>query len=66
MFSLFKVDRVKSVSAAAAGMCRWVHAVYWYSEISRKMKPKISELLQAEDELNKVELQIKLIAEKMI
>ena len=45
---------VRKVSKAAAGLCSWVHAIFWYSEISRKMKPKISELIQAEDELNKV------------
>ena len=44
---------------AAAGLCKWVHAVFWYAEISRKMKPKISELIVAEEELNQVWFSLK-------
>ena len=41
-------------SMASKALCMWVRAIYQYAEISRNMKPKIQELQDAEEGLNKV------------
>lgn len=50
----FHRDKVRKVSNEAATLCQWVRAVYEYAEISRAIKPKMQELLDAEEVLNKV------------
>ena len=45
---------VHSSSIAAACICKWVHAVYQYSSIHRKMQPHIKNLLDAENKFTKV------------
>ena len=42
-------------SMAAAALCKWMRAVYKYAEICRNMKPKIQQLMEAEEELNKAQ-----------
>ncbi|RUS83122.1 hypothetical protein EGW08_009111 [Elysia chlorotica] len=49
----FTPEHVKSKSMAAASICTWVHAVYQYSSIHRKMQPHIKNLLDAENKFTK-------------
>ena len=51
----FLPEYIKHSSAAAAALCSWVRAVYKYAEICRNMKPKIQQLMDAEEELNKAQ-----------
>nr|XP_018914608.1 PREDICTED: dynein heavy chain 7, axonemal-like [Bemisia tabaci] len=48
----FDVDKVKSVSIAAEGLCRWVVAVIKYNDVSTIVAPKQQELAEAEAKLN--------------
>ena len=51
---MFDENKMKGISRAAASLCIWVQAVFKYAQISRTMKPKLRELLDAEEELSKV------------
>lgn len=50
----FTPESVQSASYAAATLCQWVRAVYEYVQICRAVKPKMEELMQAEQQLNTV------------
>ncbi|GFR96322.1 dynein heavy chain domain-containing protein 1-like [Elysia marginata] len=54
----FEPNCVKSTSYAAASICSWVHAVYLYSSIHRKMQPHIKNLLDAENKFTKAQAQL--------
>lgn len=50
----FEPHVIMQTSQAATCLCKWVRAVYQYAQICRTMKPRIQELLDAQQALNKV------------
>jgi hypothetical protein len=52
--ALMQPQIVEQSSVAAACLCRWVRAIYEYSNLMRNLRPRVSQLQGAEDDLNKV------------
>ncbi|GFO14602.1 dynein heavy chain, partial [Plakobranchus ocellatus] len=52
----FVPEDVVRRSLAAGSICSWVHGIYIYSSIHRKMQPHIKNLLDAENKFTKVRL----------
>lgn len=49
------ISRIQNMSTAAAGLCRWLHAIYNYTLIVRQMNPNLGKLLAAEERVNKAQ-----------
>ena len=47
---------VEMSSIAAAYLCRWVRSIYEYSNLMRNIRPRMTQLQSAEDDLNKVRI----------
>ena len=47
----FTPEVVKKASVAAAGLCKWVHAMVTYDEVAKVVAPKRAALLRATEEL---------------
>ncbi|KAH9487912.1 hypothetical protein Btru_067436 [Bulinus truncatus] len=54
----FVPEVIAQASSAAASICSWIHAVYAYSIIQRKMKPRMKDLMEAENKLTKAQAQL--------
>jgi dynein heavy chain len=48
----FQPDRIAKASKAAAGLCKWVHAMMKYTKVYKVVLPKKLELEKATNELN--------------
>ena len=48
---LFDPDKVKKASVAAAGLCKWVHAMIIYDRVAKVVAPKKAALAQAMNDL---------------
>merc|ERR1719181_2494297 len=48
----FDPDLVKKGSVAAAGLCKWVHAMIVYDKVAKNVGPKKAALKEANDALN--------------
>merc|ERR1711871_979064 len=48
---LFDPDKVKKASVAAAGLCKWVHAMIIYDRVAKVVAPKKAALTQAMNDL---------------
>lgn len=44
----FDPDKVKNGSVAAAGLCKWVHAMVVYNRVAKVVAPKKAALAEAE------------------
>jgi dynein heavy chain len=69
---MFQPDKVKKASVAAAGLCKWVHAMMIYDRIARVVAPKKAALAQAEGDLaaaqqglNEKQAQLKAVMDKL-
>ncbi len=51
----FNPDKIRKGSVAAAGLCKWVHAMVAYDHIARLVAPKRAALLRAESDLKVVQ-----------
>ncbi len=51
----FNPEKIKKGSVAAAGLCKWVHAMVAYDQIARLVAPKRAALVQAESDLKVVQ-----------
>lgn len=47
----FDPDKVKKGSVAAAGLCKWVHAMVVYNRVAKVVGPKRAALAEAESTL---------------
>merc|ERR1712228_386818 len=48
----FSVERMQKVSVAATALCRWVHAMVLYSEVSKTVEPKRIRLKEMNEQLD--------------
>ncbi|CAL1542045.1 unnamed protein product [Lymnaea stagnalis] len=55
---LFVPEVVAQASSAASSICAWIHAVYAYSSIQRKMRPRMRDLMDAETKFTKAQAQL--------
>ena len=55
----FNDKEIRRASKAAAGMCKWVHAVVTYDKVARVVAPKRAALEVAEEELQTASAQLK-------
>ncbi|KAK6166840.1 hypothetical protein SNE40_023452 [Patella caerulea] len=55
---IFRVDVLKANSNAIASLCLWIHAIYRYTEIHRKMKPHLKSLSLAQDQFTKAQARL--------
>jgi len=55
----FDDNTIRRASKAAAGMCKWVHAVVTYDKVARVVAPKRAALEVAEEELATASAQLK-------
>ncbi|CAG9464381.1 unnamed protein product [Pedinophyceae sp. YPF-701] len=61
----FDPEKVGKVSKAAEGMCKWVHAMEKYGEVSKEVAPKKAKLKLATDTLNKKKAALKQAQDKL-
>jgi hypothetical protein len=61
----FTPDKVNTVSAAASGMCRWVHAMETYGYVAKDVAPKRAKLKAAQDNLAKKQAALSLAQEQL-
>jgi len=54
----FSVERMQKVSVAATALCKWVHAMVLYSEVSKTVEPKRQRLQQMNAELDKANAEL--------
>lgn len=61
----FTGDKMNSVSAAASGMCKWVHAMETYGYVAKDVAPKRAKLKAAQDNLAKKQSALALAQEQL-
>ncbi|KAK7008742.1 dynein heavy chain domain-containing protein 1, partial [Biomphalaria glabrata] len=54
----FVPESIAQASSAASSICAWIHAVYAYSTIQRKMKPRMKDLMEAENKFTQAQAQL--------
>ena len=61
----FTADKINNVSAAASGMCKWVHAMETYGYVAKDVAPKRAKLKAAQDNLAKKQTALALAQEQL-
>ncbi|XP_067931165.1 uncharacterized protein [Watersipora subatra] len=54
----FQPETIEKGSRAAAAICQWIHSVYKYAEIYKKIAPKLAKLMEAEAEVTKTQAEL--------
>ncbi|GIM07381.1 hypothetical protein Vretimale_11536 [Volvox reticuliferus] len=61
----FTAEKINTVSAAASGMCKWVHAMETYGYVAKDVAPKRAKLKAAQDNLAKKQSALALAQEQL-
>lgn len=61
----FTYEKINTVSAAASGMCKWVHAMETYGYVAKDVAPKRAKLKSAQDTLARKQAALALAQEQL-